>query len=463
MQEGYSYIPRTLHIFKFHNKHYVFDSFTVRLVPIDKDETTFLKVCQNFDNIMDVGGFLGWKAFQTYNMAENLFQKELLSTSHPQLAETNPSSEAVEIMINASQICNLNCSYCFVDKGRFHYGKKYVKKLSPYYAERLIKDLPKGIPWAREFSIHFYGGEPLLNLPAIRAALDAAEEMKNSHFTFSITTNGTILNKEVISLLRRGNFKVILSVDGPAFIHDAYRRTKKDKPTHAKVMKFLQKLRSDPKLTVQGSCVIRKGWSLHQAREYLSTIDVDTFKAQAVRLPSDHPLALSELERKNYITHLTEIADEVIECLRKGKTPRDNRFNSRVLQILKGTRRTSYCGAGKFIFGVAANGSIFPCALLAGRRDMELGNLDEPVSIWVERGKKWAEANSPRNECRKCWALPLCGGGCPVMYYACGERECELTRVNCELALAIFGIFYPDNLKDLLYLANPTMGKVYEI
>lgn len=453
-----SFIPRTLHIFKSHNNYYVFDSRVVRVVPIDKDEALFLEIYQNFDNIKDVGEVLGWKTSHTSNVAKNLSQKELISTSHPQLAETNPSSEVVEIMINVSQICNLNCSYCFVDKGRFHYGKKYVKKLSPFYTEQLIKKLPKGIPWAREFSIHFYGGEPLLNLPAIRAALDAAEGMKNSHLTFSITTNGTILKKEAISLLRRGSFKVILSVDGPAFIHDAYRRTEKGDPTHAKVMKFLQKLRSDPKLSVQGSCVIRKGWSLHQAREYLSTIDVDTFKAQAVRLPADHPLSLSELEKKDYVADLKEVADEVIACLRKGKTPRDNRFNSRILQILKGTRRTSYCGAGRFIFGVAANGNIFPCALLAGRKDMELGTLDEPVSIWVERGKKWAEANSPREECKKCWALPLCGGGCPVMYYACGERECELTRVNCELALAIFSTFYPDNLKDLLYLVNPTMG-----
>lgn len=84
---------------------------------------------------------MGWKPFQTYNMAKNLFQKELISTSHPQLAETNPFSEVVEIMINASQICNLKCSYCFVNKGRFHYGKKYVKKLSAFNAEQLIKEL----------------------------------------------------------------------------------------------------------------------------------------------------------------------------------------------------------------------------------------------------------------------------------------------------------------------------------
>lgn len=105
-------------------------------------------------------------------------------------------------------------------------------------------------------------------------------------------------------------------------------------------------------------------------------------------------------------------------------------------------------------FGVAADGTVLPCVLVAGRKDMVLGHLDEDAAAWVERGKAWADANGPRNECKTCWALPLCGGGCPAMLNICGEDECELTRANCQFASAIYGAFYPDRLTDLLLLAG---------
>ena len=387
---------------------------------------------------------------------EQEFLNRSASTSHlvsmnvvEEEADDYPTSR-VEIMVNATQKCNLSCRYCFVGAGKFDYGKKYRKMLQPKTARLLIETLPERLPWAKHFCIHFYGGEPLLNLDAIEEAVDAALP-KGKLFSFAVTTNGTVSSRRALSVLKKGRFNVILSIDGPAQIHDELRRTKKDRPTHKKVLTFLEKAKAQ-NLYVRGSSVIRNGWSLQEATKYLKTLPVDAIKAQAVRLPINNPLALDEKQRKKYFEELENVATQTVEQIRENKYPKDDRFSNRVLQILSRKRRGSFCGAGKWTFGMASDGTMLPCVLLAGKEDTVLGNISDNGE-WVKGGLKWAFDHQPRTSCQECWALPLCGGGCPSMLSVCGDDECELVRKNCELALGIYGSFL-DKREDLLVLAG---------
>lgn len=415
-------LPETipdLHIFEYNGTVFAFDPVAVHLAALTPDEA----------------------------------RKGILPSSHSRPAEAYPDIDRVEVMVNATQECNLACRYCFVDRGRFGYSEERIRILSPCLIRKLIATLPEKLPHVREFCIHFYGGEPLLNLPALRAAVEAA--MGDHRFVFAITTNGTICNEEALSILGKGRFNVILSIDGPPHIHDEVRRTSSGMPTHASVMCFLRELRAQRGQWqyVRGSSVVRKGWSLREAREYLKTLPVDAIKAQAVRLPPENELALDEKEHLEYFEHLREVAAEVIECVQRGENPKDDRFNHRVLQLITGTRRKAFCGAGRRVFGMAADGTVLPCVLLAGKEGMALGNIDDPDSKWIENGNNWADEHGPRSECKTCWALPLCGGGCPAMLSVCGEDECEMVRANCEMALAVYGSFL-DRPQDLLVLGG---------
>ncbi|MGD2248167.1 MAG: radical SAM protein [Candidatus Methanofastidiosia archaeon] len=440
-----------VHIFEHRGSWYAFNPVTVHVVPLEPDEAAFLKAKADIDEPC-VGSSLGWDPSRITTMKDTLSKKGLLSSSGSDPAPATPRREKVEILVNASQTCNLACEYCFVDEGKFNYDDSRVMHLSTDLAERLIHVLPEALPWVTEFCIHFYGGEPLLNVAAMRKAVEVAKAY-NGLYTFAITTNGTIVSDEAISVLKDGKFSVVLSIDGPPHIHDGMRRTKNGEPTHDIVIKFLSLLREPPAVPVRGSAVIRKGWSLHEAEKYLNSLDVDLIKAQPVRLSEDHPLMLDKTERQQYITDLGKVADTVINNLKEGKAPKDDRFNQRVLQVLQRTKRTSFCGAGEWSFGVAADGTVLPCVLLAGVPGTVLGHIDDPPSTWVKQGKKWAHEHGPRTECASCWALPLCGGGCPAMLHVCGEDECVLTRAHCELSLAIYGEFL-DNKVDLLYLAG---------
>jgi len=436
-----------VHVFEHNGSWYAFDPVAVHVVRLEPDEAACLK--SEVDEPCG-GSSLGYSS-HIARAKDILIKKELLSSSR-NLAPPTPRREKVEILVNASQTCNLACEYCFVDEGKFNYDDSRVLYLSVDHAERLLRILPEAMPWVSEFCIHFYGGEPLLNVPAMQKAVDIAKDY-GGLFVFAITTNGTILSEEAISVLKQGKFSVVLSIDGPPHIHDSMRRTKKGEPTHETVLEFLSLLREPPSLPVRGSAVIRKGWRLRDAETYLNSLDVDVIKAQPVRLAEDHPLMLDEKERQHYITDMGNVADTVIENLKEGKLPKDDRFNQRVLQVLKGTRRTSFCGAGEWSFGIGADGTVLPCVLLAGIPGTVLGHIDDPPSTWVNQGKKWAQEHGPRQECASCWALPLCGGGCPAMLHVCGEDECVLTRAHCELALSIYGEFL-DNKVDLLYLAG---------
>ncbi len=392
------------------------------------------------------------------HVLEEKFLNRSESTSH--LANQNlvkqesgdyPTNR-VEIMVNAAQKCNLACGYCFVGAGKFDYSKNYRKILQPKTSRLLIDSLPERLPWAKHFCIHFYGGEPLLNLDAIEEAVDVALP-KGRLFSFAVTTNGTVCTRRALSILKKGRFNVILSIDGPSHVHDKLRRTKNDRPTHKKVLTFLEKAKAQ-NLYVRGSSVIRNGWSLEEATKYLATLPVDAIKAQAVRLPIGNSLALDEEQRKEYFVQLESIASQTVEQIRGNKYPKDDRFSNRVLQILSRKRRDSFCGAGKWTFGMASDGTMLPCVLLAGKELTVLGNIIDKGE-WVKEGLKWAFDHLPRTSCQECWALPLCGGGCPAMLSVCGEDECELVRKNCELALGIYGSFL-DKREDLLVLAGIT-------
>lgn len=312
--------------------------------------------------------------------------------------------------------------------------------MTPAVAGRVVDALDEAFGDTEFVCIHFYGGETLTNLPAMEAMLDRAESKAAGRFVWAITTNGTIVEEAAIRLLDRGRFEVVLSIDGPAHIHDECRRTGCGAPTHSTVLEFLHALRSQTRCRVRGSSVVRSGWSLFQAVEYLQTLGVDAIKAQAVRGPEGAPYVLSRAEKEAYLADLERIGRGVIEDLESGRPPKDDRFSARVLQLLAGMRRERFCAAGETSFGIDPSGAVFPCILLTSPEG-RLGHVTDPPDTWRNAGRGWRTAHPPRRECRTCSALPLCGGGCPAVLAVCGAEECELVRKNCEVATSIFEHF----------------------
>jgi uncharacterized protein len=360
-----------------------------------------------------------------------------------------PTHHRAEVLVAPTWRCNLKCRYCFVQENDL--AKEGID-MSPELAARVVDALDEGLGDIRTITIHLYGGESFTNLPAVQAMVNRALQKKPGRITFSVTTNGTVLSDEVIEVLKAGKFHIVLSIDGPAEIHDECRRKRDGSPSHANVMRFLQAIRSRTSCTVCGSAVVRSGWRLRQAWDYLRSLPIQSIKAQAVRVPEGTRFALSKEERKIYMEDIEYIGRQVIEDLEAGRIPIDLRFASRVLQLLKGAERDSFCGAGIISFGITPTGSVLPCLLL-DENSYTLGHINNDPKIWIEAGRKW-QAKPLRPGCQSCPHLNLCGGGCPAMISVCAEDECELVHKNCEVAISIYEHFKDTCPEALLGLAG---------
>ncbi len=356
-----------------------------------------------------------------------------------------------EVFVANTWECNLRCSYCFVDHSKLSVGRRRMPKA---LGELVVDVLDQALHRVESICIHFYGGEPLLNPGVMKAMVARAQQFPPSRFSFAVTTNGTCLSPAVIDLLGSAQFEIVLSIDGPARVHDQCRRTTTGAPTHHRVVEFLAAVRSQTNCRVRGSSVVRSGWSLQEASRYLRTLPLDVHKAQAVRGEHGQPFALDESERRAYLNDLEGIGRQTIEDLEAGRAPRDDRYSSLVLQLLKGVRREAFCGAGETIFGITPEGDVLPCILL-DRDPNLLGHIDDRNHGWVSAGLSWKAAKPRRAECEGCPALDLCGGGCPAMMPVCGEDECDLTRKNAEVSRAIYDHF-SDRPTKLLALAGVT-------
>jgi len=355
-----------------------------------------------------------------------------------------------EVLISTTWACNLKCTYCFIEDAQIS-GNGH--SMSPELAVKVIDALTGGLKEFDCISLHFYGGEPLVNLPAMKSMIDRVEERNLNRFKFVITTNGVNHSNEAINILKKGNFDIVLSIDGPEHVHNQARRTRDGKPTHNDVIRFLERIRNETSCRVRGSAVVRSGWSLSEATSYLKTLPVDVIKAQAVRSATETPYTLNADENIQYLKDLEQIGEEVIDNLKEGRMQLDDRFSNRVLQLLEGSERTSFCGAGKTTFGITPDGTVVPCILM-GVEAEKLGHIQDKNFSWKKAGERWKNNyRNTRSACKSCSALPLCGGGCPVMVPICGENECDITRKDCEIATKIFNTF-KNQPEQLLLLAG---------
>lgn len=365
------------------------------------------------------------------------------------MASPDREYSQAEVLVATTWKCNLRCSYCFVDKRGLTEGGGCM---SPRRAKRVIEALDEGMSDVETICVHLYGGEPLTNLRAAEAMVAEAGRRAAGRFAFAVTTNGTCLSQRVLELLQAGRFQVILSIDGPIEIHDECRRMGNGRPSHARVLSFLQALRRDTDCLVRGSAVVRSGWSLRAAVDYLSSLPVDSIKAQAVRVPDGAPYRLTAEEKQAYMEDLDAVGGQVVAELEAGQVPRDDRFSNRVLQLLAGMERDSFCAAGETTFGITPTGDVLPCVLMDSA-DAYLGHVNEDPMTWREAGRVWRELRRPRPECRGCAARPLCGGGCPAIMPVCSADECDYIRKNCEVATSIYAHFR-DAPEKLLALAG---------
>jgi len=370
------------------------------------------------------------------------------------------SGTTATFMINVSQRCNLTCSYCYVNQGVFDYPDAPIKKMPRATFEALVPRVFELFPGYHSYAFHFYGGEPLLNFAAIRVMCEAAAEIGKAHggiLQFYITTNGTLINEKITDFFDRFRFNVYFSIDGDKSSHDQYRKYRNGKGSFDDVMRNFDLLKSRPHVHIIGSSVVRDGFSLGEAIKFLEQHGADTCKAERVRLGDGAAGALVGAERDRYLRDTRDLVNHYVDAIANGRKPMDFRLMPKIMQLLLRKRRNAFCAAGERMFGIAANGELYPCALHVGRPNSKLGTLAQGVDTETARDFRRRYSAESQARCQDCWARNLCGGGCSAMIDRFGHEDCEALRTEAEAAIIVFDHFAKQDPMQLLTLVDPNI------
>ena len=352
--------------------------------------------------------------------------------------------------IHAAHDCNLRCRYCFADAGEYHMRDRSL--LPPETGKRALDWLVKKSGNRYNLEVDFFGGEPLMNFPAIREIVAYGRELEkkyHKHFKFTTTTNGVNLNDEIIAFLNKEMYNVVISIDGRPEVHDRMRPTANGKGSYALIIDNARKLVAQRK---QQQYYIRGTYTrynldfandvLHLADEGFEQLSIEPVVTDPKR---DYALQLADMPR---------IGEEYErlgkEYLRRRRDGRWFSFFHFVLDLTGGPclqKRLTGCGAGNEYVAVTPNGDIYPCHQFVGRENMRMGSVldgtfDESMQNYFKGNHVLA-----KEKCRSCWARFFCSGGCAANAHAFNgdigkpyELECSLEQKRLECAMAIYAI-----------------------
>ena len=341
---------------------------------------------------------------------------------------TDPPLHALSLAI--AQKCNLGCTYCYAQQGEFGGAAKNMTKET---ADRAVDLLMAGAGPGARLNLAFLGGEPLVNRTTLQAVTRRAAELARQRgvtMTFSITTNGTLVNGSDAAFFEEFGFAVTVSLDGPAEVHDQLRPYKGGRGSFERVMSNVR-----PLLAIQRRMQVTARVTVTPKNLRLRET-LDEFLAEGFHSVGFSPLLRSPNGGDEMQADTLELMlGEMIDCGREfeRRTLAGERYAfanmvNAMREIEKGTHRPYPCGAGAGYLGVSADGDLAACHRFVGDEEGVMGNLQDGV----DRGKRsaWlADRHVHRQEpCGKCWARYLCGGGCHHEVIQRGRPACDYIR-----------------------------------
>ncbi|SDW60247.1 radical SAM/SPASM domain-containing protein [Nitrosomonas communis] len=339
-----------------------------------------------------------------------------------------PPIHALSLAI--AQKCNLGCTYCYAQQGEFGGRAKNMELATAQQAVDLL--LAKAAPGSK-VNLAFMGGEPLANRRVLRTVTEYARTQavqRDIRCHFSITTNGSLLQREDADFFEQHGFAVTVSLDGPAEQHDRLRPFKGGKGSFDQIVTRLAPLLEKQRQMQVSARVTVTPFNLNLPHT------LDLFIGMGFHSVGFSPLLRAPNGQAEMgPDDMTNMLEGMIACglafeqhvLRGERYPFMNMQNA-LRELQRGTHRPYPCGAGAGYFGVSAEGELSACHRFVGDEQGKMGDLTHGVD--PARQTKWlAERHvHQQHPCHTCWARYLCGGGCHHEVLARGRSACDYIR-----------------------------------
>jgi len=340
-----------------------------------------------------------------------------------------PRPAVGRLVLNVTHACNLACGYCFAA------GYASLPAMASEVACRAVGRLFEP---GRDLAVSFFGGEPLLAWETVTAAMDHAERLARARgvrASFHITTNATLLDAEKAVALRRRRCSLLVSLDGPADLHNAARPAKDPRlDSHAATMAALGRLKA---LGMAHRVTARATYPMHAPRlverlAFLAALQdkgtIAGFSIEpAVMTEGCGGRGETEYDADALRCEYHEAAGFFVRRVREGKRTNFFHFRKILSRLLHRRITGSECGAGVGYLAVGPDGTLYACHREAGTR---IGHLETGVD--EERRCAWLDNRLyTRPACRACWARHLCGGGCRQIAAEQGRPLTEIFPPRC--------------------------------
>lgn len=359
--------------------------------------------------------------------------------------------ELDRLTVCVSNTCNMACRYCYAERGKYGAAAGLMSRetalVTAAWAMRTFHSI---------HHLHFFGGEPTLNLEAIHLLCEffeyCADRGRIARPTFGITTNALDLSARALEMFRRFGFTVTVSVDGPPEVHDTTRPDPHGLPTHHAIARSVSGLCAAG-IVPEFECT----YTAEHIRRGIRVVDLLRYFAERFDCRVLHvPLVIAR-PRSAWHVSLAEAAPIYVEAVRESirsmsaGRPRCISVVARWIQSLERQHPiASYCPAGTSSLTVHADGSIATCFVLSRDNRSRVGHISERIApqrivdvanAAVAPYDKWRHP-----ACQRCWLQPLCFGcigddlereeGLPVWAHTGGLAPgCDLRR---SLAAAFF-------------------------
>ena len=339
------------------------------------------------------------------------------------------------LCLHVAHTCNLNCSYCFASQGKYH-GERAL--MSYETGKQALDFLIAHSGTRRNLEVDFFGGEPLMNFDVVKqlvAYARSVEKEHGKHFRFTLTTNGMLIDEDVIDFANRECANVVLSLDGRKEIHDRFRVDYAGNGSWERIVpKFQQLVKARG-----GKNYYMRGTFTHANPDFLKDIQVmldlgfDELSMEPVVCAEGDPSALTEEDLPVVMKQYEDLARLLVRRRREG---RPFTFYHYMIDLSGGPcvyTRISGCGSGTEYMAVTPWGDLYPCHQFVGEEKFRLGDIWQGVTN-LEGQEEFAACNVyAREECRSCWARLYCSGGCAAnAYHATGSVR-GVYRMGCEL------------------------------
>ena len=350
------------------------------------------------------------------------------------------------LCLHVAHTCNLNCSYCFASQGKYH-GDRAV--MSYEVGKQALDFLIANSGNRRNLEVDFFGGEPLMNFQVVKdlvAYARSIEKEKGKHFRFTLTTNGVLVDDDVIEWANRECSNVVLSLDGRKEVHDRFRVDYAGNGSWEKIVPKFQKFVQ----AREGKNYYMRGTFTHANPDFLTDIKTmldlgfRELSMEPVVCEASDPSALTEEDLAIVMDQYEKLAELMLEKDREGKP---FTFYHYMIDLTGGPciyKRISGCGSGTEYMAVTPWGDLYPCHQFVGEERFRLGDIWQGVTN-SEIQAEFAACNVYAHpECRDCWARLYCSGGCAAnAYHATGSVTgvyadgCKLFRKRMECAIMV--------------------------